>query len=86
MRIETKYRCSFCDERFLTKDECEEHETVHPCYHCKNLVMWTKSKDGSLDCSCDVGYFYRSYGSCRYYTEGEPDKEYYVEEEDETGL
>jgi len=57
MRIETNYSCSFCNEQFWTKEECEVHETAHPCYHCKNLVMWTKSKDGSLDGKANLDVF-----------------------------
>lgn len=82
MRIETKYRCSFCDDVYWCEDSCEEHElTVHQCYHCKNLIIWTKNKQGSLDCSCDAKCFNHNHGSCRYYVEGEPNKEYYIEEE-----
>ena len=82
MRVETKYHCSFCDDWYWTMEACEQHEKeIHPCYHCQNLVLWVKGKDGSLNCSCDAKNFHASYGYCRYHVEGEPNKEYYVEEE-----
>ena len=82
MRIETKYNCSFCDKWFWIKEECEEHEkSMHQCYHCQNLLLWGKDKEGSLDCECDAEWFHRNYGDCRYHVEGEPNKEHYIEEE-----
>ena len=81
MKIETKYRCSFCMRWFWDKEQCKVHEEEHQCYHCKNLILWGKDKEGSLDCECDAEWLCREPVDCRYHVEGKPNKEHYIEEE-----
>ena len=83
MKIETKYCCSFCDEKFWFKDECMKHELeYHPCLHCRNLCVYNKNmNDGTIDCDCEAHYFNHNHGGCRYHVEGEPNMEFCMEGE-----
>jgi hypothetical protein len=81
MKIETKYCCSFCDESFWDKDDCEEHEKQdHECLHCRNLIIYFKDQStGEISCDCEAHWFHRSYGSCTYHVEGAPNTKYCIE-------